>query len=99
MYNRMPPQCAMKDDKIVAVVGKRGILAHRNKYEVNFEYSFFKAMFVRRDVIQNFLVPGDVAPSQSTQPSADASILAHGGTCATRHAARVAASRTASRTA
>jgi hypothetical protein len=46
-----------------------------------------------------FLVPGDVAPSQSTIPNADASILAHGGTCATRHAARVAASQTASRTA
>jgi hypothetical protein len=45
-----------------------------------------------------FLVPVDVAPSQITLPTADASILAHGGTCATRHAARVAASRTASRT-
>jgi hypothetical protein len=95
MYNRMPPQCAMKDDKIVAVVGKRGILAHRNKYEVNFENSFFKAMFRRRDVIKMFLVPGDVAPSQITLSTGDASILAHGVTCATRHAARVAASQTA----
>jgi hypothetical protein len=40
MFNRMPPPGAMKDGKIVAVVGKRGTLAHRNKYEVNFEYSF-----------------------------------------------------------
>jgi hypothetical protein len=51
MYNRVPPPGAIKDVKIVAVVGKRGTLAHRNKYEVNFEDSFFKAMFVRRDVI------------------------------------------------
>jgi hypothetical protein len=40
MYNRMPPPGAMKDVKIVAVVGKRGNLAHRNKYEINFKYSF-----------------------------------------------------------
>jgi hypothetical protein len=98
MYNRMPPPGAMKDGKIVAVVGKRRTAAHRNKYEVNFEYSFFNSMFVRRDVIKMFLVPGDMAPSQSTLPTANASILAHSGTCATRHAARVAASRTASQT-
>jgi hypothetical protein len=67
----------------VAVVGKRGTLAHINKYEVNFKYSFFKAMFARRDVVKMFLVTGDVAPIQSTLPTADASILAHGGTCAT----------------
>jgi hypothetical protein len=80
MFNRMPPPGAMKDGKIVAVVGKRGTLTHRIKYEVNFEYSFFKAIFVRRDVIKMFLVPGDVAPIQSTLPTADASILAHGDT-------------------
>jgi hypothetical protein len=79
----MPPPGAMKDGKIVAVVGKRGTLAHRNKYEVNFKYSFSKAMFARRDVIKMFLVHGDVAPIQITLPTADASILTHGGTCAT----------------
>jgi hypothetical protein len=42
---------------------------------------------VRRDVIKVFLVPGDVDPSQSSLPTANASILAHGGTCATQHAA------------
>jgi hypothetical protein len=47
----MPPPGTMNDGKIVAAVRKRGTLAHRNKYEVNFEYSFFRAMFVRRDVI------------------------------------------------
>jgi hypothetical protein len=47
MFNIMPPPDAMKDVKIVAVVGKRGTIGHRNKYEVNFEYSFFKAMFVK----------------------------------------------------
>jgi hypothetical protein len=47
---------------------------------------------VIRDVIKMFLVLGDVAPSQSTLPTTDASILAQGGTCATRHAVRVAAS-------
>jgi hypothetical protein len=45
-----------------------------------------------------FFVPGDVDPSQSTLPNVDAYILARGGTCATRHTARVAAPRTASRT-
>jgi hypothetical protein len=40
IYNRMPPTGAMKDGKIVAVVGEIGTLAHRNKYEVNLEYSF-----------------------------------------------------------
>jgi hypothetical protein len=85
----MPPPGVMKDGKIVAVVGNRGTLAHRNKYEVNLEYSFFKAMFMRRDVIKMFLVPGDVSPSHSTLPTADASILALGGTCATRHANRL----------
>jgi hypothetical protein len=99
MYNWMPSPGAMKDGKIVAVVGKRGTLAHRNKDEINLEYSFFKAMFVRRDMIKMFLVPGDAAPSQITLPTAYASILAHDGTCATQHTARLAASRTASRTA
>jgi hypothetical protein len=47
-------------------------------------------MFVRRDAIEMFLVSGDVAPNQSTLPTADASILEHIGTGATRHAARVA---------
>jgi hypothetical protein len=89
-FNRMPPPDAMKDGKSVAVVGKRGTLGHRNKYEVNFEYSFFKPMFVKRDVIKKILVPGDVAPLQSTLPTAEASILAHGGTCATRHTTRAA---------
>jgi hypothetical protein len=51
-------------------------------------------MFLRRDVLKKNLVTGDVDPSQSTLPTVDASILAHGGACATRYAARVAASRT-----
>jgi hypothetical protein len=40
MYNRMPPPGAMRDGKIVDVVGKRETLPHRNKYEVYLEYSF-----------------------------------------------------------
>jgi hypothetical protein len=46
-----------------------------------------------------FLVPGDVAPIQSTLPTDDASILTHGGTCATWDADRVAAERAVARTA
>jgi hypothetical protein len=35
--NQMPPPDAMKDGKSVAVAGKRGTLAHKNKHQVNFE--------------------------------------------------------------
>jgi hypothetical protein len=52
---------------------------------------------VRRGVIKIFLVPGDVAPIQSTLPTDDASILTPGGSCATLHAARLAAAGTATR--
>jgi hypothetical protein len=45
MFNWMPPQDAMKDGKIVAGVDKRGTLAHKNKYDVNFEYSFSSRCF------------------------------------------------------
>jgi hypothetical protein len=70
----MPPPDAIKDGTIVDDVGNRGTLDHRNKYEVNYEYSFFEPMFVERDVIKECLVPGDVAPIQSTLPTAEASM-------------------------
>jgi hypothetical protein len=38
-------------------------------------------MFVKRDEIKEFLVPGDMAPIQSTQPTDEASMLANGGNC------------------
>jgi hypothetical protein len=50
-------------------------------------------MFVKRGVIREFLVPGDVTPIQSTLNTDEATILANGGTCVTRHAARVAVLR------
>jgi hypothetical protein len=33
-----------------------------------FEYSSFKPIFMKRDVIERFLVEGDVSPKQSTLP-------------------------------
>jgi hypothetical protein len=48
----MTPQTAMNDGMIVAVVGNTGTLAHENKYKFNFEYSFSKLMFVKRDAIK-----------------------------------------------
>jgi hypothetical protein len=51
--------------KIIAILGDWGTLAHRNKFKMNFEYSFFKPFFVKTGVIKEFLVVGDLAPRQS----------------------------------
>jgi hypothetical protein len=52
---------------------------------------------VKRDVIKEFLVPDEVVPSQSTLITDEASILANGGNCVTRHAVRAAAALSGSR--
>jgi hypothetical protein len=46
MFNQTPPSDAIKDGKMVDVVGKLGILAYKNKYEVNFEYTFFSSRYL-----------------------------------------------------
>jgi hypothetical protein len=68
----------------------------KNKYETCFEYSSFKPMFMKRDVIEHFLVEGDVAPEQITLAPREVSIKAHGGTTfshAATHAAAVKRAR------
>jgi hypothetical protein len=72
----------------VAIVGKLGTQANQNKYEMCFEYSSFKPMFMKRDVIERFMVEGDVVPKQSTLPPPEVSIEAHGGTASSRAAKR-----------
>jgi hypothetical protein len=47
-------------------------------------------MFLKRGAMKEFLVTGDVVPSQSTLPTAEASILVNGENCVTRHAAQAA---------
>jgi hypothetical protein len=99
VFNGVPPQDSLEDGKIVAIVGKRGTQAHKNKYEMCFEYYSFKPMFMKRDVIERFLVEGDVAPRQSTLPPPEVSIEAHGGTTSSRAATHAAAVKRARRTA
>jgi hypothetical protein len=68
VFNGVPTPDSLEDGQIVAIVGKRGTQAHKNKYETCFEYSSLKPIFMKRDVIERFLVEGDVAPKQSTLP-------------------------------
>jgi hypothetical protein len=99
VFNGVPPPDSLEDGNIVDIVGKRGTQAHKNKYETCFEYSSFKLMFMKRDVIERFLVEGDVAPRQSTLPLSEVSIEAHGGTAFSRAATRASAAKRARRTA
>jgi hypothetical protein len=99
VFNVVPPPDSLEDGKVVAIVGKRGTQAHKNKYEMCFEYSSFKPMFMKRDIIESFLVEGDVAPNQSTLPPSEVSIEAHGGTASIGAAARAAAAKCARRAA
>jgi hypothetical protein len=41
-FNGDPPHNSLVNGKIITIVGKRGTPSHRNKFEMNFEYSFFK---------------------------------------------------------
>jgi hypothetical protein len=36
VFNGVPPPDSLEDEKIVAIVGKRGTQAHKNKYEMCF---------------------------------------------------------------
>jgi hypothetical protein len=56
MLNRSPPSEALKNGKVMT-------RTHKGT-QANFEYSSFKPMLVKRDVIDHFLVIGDVAPLQ-----------------------------------
>jgi hypothetical protein len=84
VFNGVPPPDSLNDEKIVAILGNRGTQAHTNKYEMCFEYSSFKPMFTKRDVIECFLVEGD-----------EVSIEAYGGTTSSRAAAHAAAAKRA----
>jgi hypothetical protein len=84
VFNGVPSPYLVEDGKIVAVVGKRGTQAHKNKYDMCFEYPSSKQMFMKRDVIERFPVEVDVAPTKSTLPPPEVSIEAHGGTASSR---------------
>jgi hypothetical protein len=84
VVNGVPPPDSLEDGKIVAIGGKRGTWAHKNKYEMCFEYSSFKPVFMKRDVIERFLVEGDFAPKQSTLPPSEFSIESRGGSTSSR---------------
>jgi hypothetical protein len=58
--NRRPPQEVFENGNIISIVGKQGTRTHKGKHEVNFEYSSFKPMLVKRDTIDKFFVIGDV---------------------------------------
>jgi hypothetical protein len=98
VFNGVPTPDSLEDGKIVAIVGKRGTQAHKNKYEICFKYSCFKPMFMKRDFIEHFLVEDDVAPKQSTLPQPEVSIEARGGTTSRCAATRAAAAKRARRT-
>jgi hypothetical protein len=61
--------------------------------------SSFKPMFMKRDVIERFMVECDVYPQQSTLPPSEVSIEAHGGTVTSLAATRAAAAKYARRAA
>jgi hypothetical protein len=90
VFNGVPPPDLLEDGKNVAILGKPGTQAHKNKYKMCFGYSSFKPMFMKRDVIERFLVEGDVAPEQSTLPLPKFSIEAHAGTASSRAVTRAA---------
>jgi hypothetical protein len=49
--NHHPPPEAFENGKVIAIVGRQGTHTHKGNHEVNFEYSSFKPMLVKRDVI------------------------------------------------
>jgi hypothetical protein len=93
--NGVPPSDSLVDGKIETIVGKRGTQAHKNKYDMCFEYSSFKPMFMKRDVIERFLVQVVFDPRQIILPPPEVSIEAHGGTTYSQAAARAAAAKRA----
>jgi hypothetical protein len=68
VLNHHPPPEALKNGKVVAIVGKQGRHTHKGKHEVNFEYSSFNTMLVKHYVIDHFVVIGDLAPRQVPPP-------------------------------
>jgi hypothetical protein len=89
------PPDSLQDGTIVAIVGKCGTQAQKNKYEMCFEYSSFKPMFMKRGVIVRFLVEGDVAPGKRNLPPPTVSIEDHDGTTSSHAATCVAAAKRA----
>jgi hypothetical protein len=45
-------------------MGKQGTPTHKGNHEINFEYSSFKSILVKRDIIDQFLLIGDVVLPQ-----------------------------------
>jgi hypothetical protein len=91
VLNGVPQPDSLEDEKNVAIVGKRRTQAPKKKYEMCFEYSSFKSMFMKMDVIEHFLVEGDVAPEKSTLSPSEVSIEGRGGTASIRASTRVTA--------
>jgi hypothetical protein len=60
---RSPPE-AFENYKVITIVGKQGKGTHKGKDGINFEYSSFISMMVKHDIIDLFLVIGNVAPLQ-----------------------------------
>jgi hypothetical protein len=88
-FNGTPSINSLVNGKLISIVWERGTFNHKNKFEVNFEYSSFVIFFAKTEVIKEILVEVDVAPIQSLASgglSATDSIYANGGTLTTHHA-------------
>jgi hypothetical protein len=62
--NLRPPPGAFDNGKVIAILGKQGTCTHKGKHEINFESSSFKSMLMKRDIIDQLFLEGDVAPRQ-----------------------------------
>jgi hypothetical protein len=55
-----PPPEAFETGKIIAILGKQGTKTREDTHGINFEYVFFQPMMVTHDVIEQYLVVGDL---------------------------------------